>query len=77
MNQGVDRPVFIRGQYFGPKTIFIPPLSENDIFPSLAACRFSTLILPVLPKYFPVLDLFYPFTFQFLPFSFLFLLFFL
>ncbi len=31
-----QHPELIRGLYFGPKTIFIPPPSENDIFSPLS-----------------------------------------
>jgi hypothetical protein len=34
-----------RGLYFGPKTIFIPPSSINDIFPPLGTHCFSTPIV--------------------------------
>ncbi len=34
-----------RGLYFGPKIIFIPPLSENDSFPLLVTLRFRKWML--------------------------------
>jgi hypothetical protein len=73
-----------RGQYFGPKTIFIPPASsENDIFfssPDMSIfnshCGFLVLILSsfafIGPLYFSFsrfLSLFFLFLLHFPPFS--------
>ncbi len=68
------RLVFIdRDLYFGPKTIFIPPPSENDIFPP--SCD-TVFFFYSHRAFLPILQLFYPFTSPFLiffPLSFFFL----
>ncbi len=69
----------IRGLYFGPKTIFIPPPSENDISsPSCDMLFFDShhglfaLIIPyfafILPLYFPFYN-FFPLSSFFFPLS--------
>ncbi len=68
--------ISVQKRYLSP-----PPHSENDIFPPLATCRFSTTIVAFLPYIFPILHLFHLFlpfySFLLLPFPspfFLFLL---
>ncbi len=56
------------GLYFGPKTIFPPPLLKMIFFPPLTIRRFTTPIVVFLPSFFPILHLFYSFTSPFLIF---------
>jgi hypothetical protein len=75
---------WIRGLYFDPETIFIPPLPKNDIFPPLATNWFflysyRALFASILPSFACILTIYFQFSLfltSFLPFFYIFPIFF-